>query len=75
MDYVKGQLTFHTGPKPIEQHLENLIDSFIENQEEGRLECTVDSIVFEIIKFSKDFMNKDRNGSIDIFKETIFFQN
>ena len=41
------------------QHLENLIDSFIENQEECQMECTVDSIVFKIIKFDKDFMNGD----------------
>jgi hypothetical protein len=59
VDYAKGQMTFHTGPKPMGRYLENLIDSFIENQEEGQMECTVDSIVFEIIKFDKDFMNGD----------------
>jgi hypothetical protein len=61
IDYQSGQLTFHSGPKSIGDHLEHLIDSLIETQETGQKECSIRSIVFEIIKFDHAF--KDGNYS------------
>jgi len=59
VDYPKGQFTLHPGPKSVGEHLENVIDSFIEGQEQGQKECTVDSIVFAIIAFDPEFKNSD----------------
>ena len=59
IEYSKNLFTMHSGPKSTGEHLETIIDSFIEANEQGQKECTVDSIVLEIIKFDNEFMNAD----------------
>lgn len=57
LDYEKGKFTMHPGRKSIGEHLENVIDSFIEGQEQGQKECSVDLIAFEILKFDPEFQD------------------
>jgi hypothetical protein len=57
LNYEKGKFTKHSGPKSKGEHLENVVDSFIEGQEQGQKECTVDLIALEILKFDPEFQN------------------
>jgi hypothetical protein len=59
LDYEKGKFTKHPGRKSKGEHLENVIDSFIEGQEQGQKECTVDLIALEILKFDPEFQDGD----------------
>jgi hypothetical protein len=57
LDYEKGKFTKHSGRKSKGEHLKNVVVSFIEGQEQGQKECTVDLIVLEILKFDPEFQD------------------